>query len=58
MKLEKLKKGSYRYKFYYIDYLYDRKLWNIAVPHLAGWQFCAEYKTLRECRKWLKDNMS
>lgn len=53
MKLEKIKKGSYRYRSYHIDYLPDRKLWNIATRFSAGWQHHEEFKTLRECREWL-----
>lgn len=58
MKLEKIKKGSYKYKSYCIDYLPERKLWNIATPFSAGWQFHEECKTLRECREWLIRNES
>ena len=53
MKLEKIKKGNYQYKYWSIVYLPERKIWNIASMGFAGWNFCEEFKTLRECREWL-----
>jgi hypothetical protein len=54
MKLKKIRKGEYEYKNYSIAYLCERKIWNIATYGFAGWNFMAEFKTLRECREWLK----
>jgi hypothetical protein len=55
MKLKKEKAGSYMYKGYHIAYLKEQKIWNIAKWFSAGWQFYAEFKTLKECRKWLME---
>ena len=57
MKLKKLRKGLYEYKYYSIAYIPERKLWNIATYGFAGWNFMDEFKTLRECRKWLMENL-
>jgi hypothetical protein len=43
------------YKGYHIAYLKEQKIWNIAKWFSAGWQFYAEFKTLKECRKWLME---
>ena len=53
MKLKKEKAGSYIYGNFHVAYLKDRKVWNIASWHSAGWQFHEEFKTLRECRRWI-----
>ena len=53
MKLKKLRKGIYEYKYYSVAYLPERKIWNIASRGWAGWIFQAEFKTLKECRLWL-----
>lgn len=53
MKLKKVKAGSYHYGNFHVAYSEERKVWNIASWHSAGWQFHAEFKTLKECRKWI-----
>jgi hypothetical protein len=58
MKLKKVKRGSYQYKNYCIDYLPEIKIWNVSCWHSAGWPFRAEFKTLRECREWLVKEQS
>lgn len=53
MKLTKVRKGIYEYKCYNIAYLPERRIWNIATYGFAGWNFQAEFRTLKECRQWV-----
>jgi hypothetical protein len=57
MKLTKVRKGIYEYKYYSIAYLPERKVWNIATYGFAGWNFMAEFRTLRECRRWVAQQL-